>query len=89
VWKISEADLPVLLLSCELALKRGHTYVHNITANVQSDDLTDNTFKLLSTKVHELCKFLIDHNYMITVTDKNLDKECSYIRESHGSQNTQ
>jgi hypothetical protein len=72
VRKLSTAKPPVLPFYCELALKRGRAYVHSVTANVPSDGLADDTFKPLGPKVNELRKFLLDHDYVITATDKNL-----------------
>ena len=63
---------PVLSFYCELALKRGRAYVHNVTANVPHDGLPDESFKWLGPRVNELRKFLLDNNYVITATDKNL-----------------
>ena len=70
--KPSMADPPILLFYIELTPKKGHAYVHSITANVPANGLMDDTFKLLGPKINELQQFLIDHNYVITATDKNL-----------------
>jgi hypothetical protein len=48
-----------------------HMYTTSLS-NVPSDGLADNTFKLLSPKVNKLHSFLLNHNYVITMTDKNL-----------------
>jgi len=68
----SMADPPVLPFYCELALKRGRAHVHHVTANVPDDGLMDDSFKPLGPKVHELRKFLLEHDYVLTATDKNL-----------------
>ena len=68
----SDKKPPVLPFYCELALKRGRAYVHNITANVPDDGLADDSFKPLGPKVNELRKFMLDNNYVVTATDKNL-----------------
>ena len=68
----SETEPPILPLYCELALKRGRAYLEKVTANVPSDGLVDDTFKPLGPKLNELRKFMIDHDYVVTATDKNL-----------------
>ena len=68
----SKKKPPVLPFYCELALKRGRAYIHNVTANVPSDGLADDSFKPLGPKVNELRKFMLDNDYVVTATDKNL-----------------
>ena len=66
------ADPPISLFYCKLALKRGHAHVHHVTANVPDGGLVDDSFKPLGPKVNKLCKFLIEHDYVLTATNKNL-----------------
>ena len=74
MWPPSEMEPPILPLYCELVLKRGQAHLNKVTANVPSDGLKDDTFKFkpLGPKVNVLHKFMMDNDYVVMATDKNL-----------------
>ena len=68
----SKKDPPMLPLYIELALRRGGAYVDQSIARIPEDGLTDSLWAPLGPKVNAIRRFLIDNEYVVTATDKNL-----------------
>ncbi|KAH9474190.1 hypothetical protein JR316_0002860 [Psilocybe cubensis] len=63
---------PVLPQYMELGLSMGRRYVQRTIASIPEEALTEMRKHAFSPKRDKIRKFLIDNNYVITMTDKNL-----------------
>ena len=72
VSRPSEAEPPVLPYYCELAIQHRHEYLLKQISKIPQDGLVDDTFKLLSPKASTIHKFLVEYDFVVTLTDKNL-----------------
>ena len=68
----SKKDPPLVPFYFHLALVKGRSYVFNSIAKIPEETEQDGVFKPLGPKLNEVKKFLLDHDYVVTATDKNL-----------------
>lgn len=63
---------PVLPFYIDCAIRQGRSFVYNEVRRIPEDGTLDDTYKPLGPKLNTIKKFLVDNDYVITATDKNL-----------------
>ena len=70
--KRKDIPLPVLPAYIELGIQRGWNFVRNTISNIPLEKPEDSPYSSLAPPVHLLRSFMLERDYIVTGTDKNL-----------------
>ena len=68
---IHKGKVPKLPQYLEHGISNGHVFVYKMIHNIRADEGKD-TYKMFSPKSHPIKEYLVNNEYVITNTDKNL-----------------